>query len=388
MSVGDANLTVYDRLGARPVVNCRGVYSELGGAIISPDVWGAMTEANELAASMSELLAVTGRRIADLLGAEAGRVTPGAAAAIALGTAACMTKGDGPAAERLPDTTGLPGEVLLQRVQQPAYKYARMVWMTGAQIRLVGLEAGTSRTELEDALDPGRVAAVFVPGHLDEAPGAVPLRELAPLAHERGIPVLVDAAFLNYPPESMRRFTDAGADLVCFSAKYFYGPNGGGFVVGSANLVGAVEAVDFTGYESGPWLIFGRPFKLDRHTVVGTTLALEEWLELDHAARWGSYAALVDQLGESVAHLPGVSATPRFFTMEETLEDAPVNCLLVQIDPARAGTSAADVERALAEANPRIAVHLWDDTLIVAVDTMRPEQCAYVGAQLRAALAA
>ena len=28
--------TVYDRLGARPVVNCRGVYSELGGAIIDP----------------------------------------------------------------------------------------------------------------------------------------------------------------------------------------------------------------------------------------------------------------------------------------------------------------------------------------------------------------
>ena len=387
MSAGDANPTVYDRLGARPVVNCRGIYSELGGAIIGPSVWASMTEANELAASMSELLAVTGRRIAELLGAEAGRVTPGAAAAIALGTAACMTRGDGAAAERLPDTTGLPGDVLFQRVQRPSYKYARMVWMTGARIRPVGSEDRTSLRELEEALDPERVAAVFVPGHVDEVPGAIPLRELAPLARERGIPVVVDAAFLNYPPESMRRFTAAGADLVCFSAKYFYGPNGGGFVVGSPELVGAVEAVDFTGYESGRWLMFGRPFKLDLHTVVGTTLALEEWMEQDHAARWRSYAALVDELAGAVASLPGVSAVPRFFTMEETLEDAPVNCLVVQIDPTQAGVTAADVERALDEGNPRIAVHLWDDTLIVAVDTMLPEQCAYVREQLRAALA-
>ena len=69
--------TVYDRLGARPVVNCRGVYSELGGAIISPDVWAAMTEAAGMAASMAELLDATGRRLAQLLGAEAARVTPG-----------------------------------------------------------------------------------------------------------------------------------------------------------------------------------------------------------------------------------------------------------------------------------------------------------------------
>jgi L-seryl-tRNA(Ser) seleniumtransferase len=386
MAASTAKTTVYDRLGARPVVNCRGIYSELGGAVIGPTVWAAMTEANELAASMSELLAASGARIAELLGAEAGRVTPGASAAIALGTAACITRGDGAAAERLPDTSGLPGEVLLQRVQRPTYKYARMVWMTGARIKLVSSEEGTSRQDLEDALDPERVAAVLVPAHLDDVPGAIPLRELAALARERGIATLVDAAFLNYPPESMRRFTDQGADLVCFSAKYFYGPNGGGFVVGSSDLVGAVESVDFTGYESGHWLIFGRPFKLDRHTVVGTTLALEEWLELDHAARWRSYAELVDEIAAAVAGLPGVEAEPRFFTMVETLEDAPVNCLVIGVDPAKAGVSAAEVQRALHESNPRVAVHLWDDTLIVAVDAMLPEQCGYVCERLRAAL--
>ena len=379
--------TVYDRLGTRPVVNCRGVYSELGGAIIGPTVWAAMTEASSMAASMSELLDATGRRLAEVLGAEAGRVTPGAAAAIALGTAACLTRGDGAAAERLPDTTGLPGEVLLQRVQRPNYRYARLIWMTGAEVRLVGSVEGTSREELEEALDPQRIAAVFLPAHLDEEPGALPLREVAAIAHEHGVPTLVDAAFLNYPPESMRRFTEQGADLVCFSAKYCYGPNSGGFVVGRSDLVDALAVVDFTGFESGRWAIFGRPFKLDLHTVVGTTVAVDEWFGLDHEARWRSYAELVEGLAAAVDGIGGVRAEPRFFTMVETLEPEPVNCLVLHVDAQEAGVSAADIERTLDNSNPRVAVHRWDDTLIVAVDTMLPEQCPYVCERLQAAFA-
>ena len=340
-----------------------------------------------MAASMSELLDATGRRLAEVLGAEAGRVTPGAAAAITLGTAACLTRGDGAAAERLPDTTGLPGEVLLQRVQRPNYRYARLIWMTGAEVRLVGSVEGTSREELEEALDPQRIAAVFLPAHLDEEPGALPLRQVAAIAHEHGVPTLVDAAFLNYPPESMRRFTEQGGDLVCFSAKYCYGPNSGGFVVGRSDLVDALAVVDFTGFESGRWAIFGRPFKLDLHTVVGTTVAVDEWFELDHEARWRSYAELVEGLAAAVDGLGGVRAEPRFFTMVETLEPEPVNCLVLHVDAQEAGVSAADIERTLDNSNPRVAVHRWDDTLIVAVDTMLPEQCPYVCERLQAAFA-
>jgi D-glucosaminate-6-phosphate ammonia-lyase len=366
--------TVYDRLGARAVINCRGVYSELGGAIVGPEIWAAMTEANATAASMSELLEATGRRLAPLVGAEAARVTPGAAAGIALGVAACITRGDGAASEQLPDTAGLPSQVLLQRVQEPHYKYARVIRLAGAELRL--LEPG----ELEEALDPERVAAVFVPAHLDELPGALPLRDVAAAARERGVPTLVDAAFLNSPPGDMRRFVEQGADLVCFSAKYSYGPNTGGFVAGRRDLVDAVEAVDFTRFETGRWAKFGRPFKLDLHTVVGTTLAFERWFELDHDARWRAYAELVDQLGAAVEGIPGVRAERRFFTMVETLEDEPVNCLVVHTD------SAADVESALWESNPRIAVHRFDRLLVVAVDTLLPDQAPYVCERLRSAL--
>ena len=241
-------MNVYDRLGARPVVNCRGVYSELGGAIIGETVWAAMTEANQSAASMSELLEATGKRLAALLGAEAGRVTPGAAAGIALATAACMTRGDGEASERLPETSGLPDEIVFQRVQLPEYKYARVIRHARRKAppgRLAGGARAGARSRARRCgvrpRAPGRAA------------GALPLREVAALARERGIPTIADAAFLNYPPEGMRRFTEEGADLVCFSAKYSYGPNTGGFVVGRADLVDALAGVDFTNFETGRW---------------------------------------------------------------------------------------------------------------------------------------
>jgi hypothetical protein len=178
----------------------------------------------------------------------------------------------------------------------------------------------------------------------------------------------------------MRRFTEEGADLVCFSAKYSYGPNTGAFVAGRADLIDALAGVDFTNFETGRWAKYGRPFKLDLHTVVGTTVAVEEWFEADHEARWRSYADLVDQLASAVDGLPGVTTERRFFTMVETLEDDPVNCLVMRT------ARAAEVERALWGANPRIAVHRWDDTLIVAVDTLLPEQCEHVATQLRTAL--
>jgi D-glucosaminate-6-phosphate ammonia-lyase len=75
-------------LGGRPVVNACGIYTDLGGSVLAPRVWAAMSQANDTFTDMVELLEGTGRIVADLLGTPAARVTPGASAAIALGTAA------------------------------------------------------------------------------------------------------------------------------------------------------------------------------------------------------------------------------------------------------------------------------------------------------------
>jgi D-glucosaminate-6-phosphate ammonia-lyase len=359
--------TVYDQLGTRAVVNARGIYTDLGGAVVSPEVWAAMTDANARAVEMTPLLESAGHRIADALGVDAAWVTPGASAAIALSTAACMTGRDHLAMERLPDTTGLRDVVVCQRGHRT--RYARMCWMTGA--RLVEVDPA----ELDQALDPATVAAVFCPGHLDGRAGTISLAAVFALSRARGVPTIVDAAFLNYPPASMRRFVDLGADLVCFSAKYYYGPNGGGFVCGRADLIDAVAGLDFAGFESADYLSFGRPFKLDRHTVVGTVLALEEWLTLDHEARFAEYARRVRTITESLP--AGIAGEPMFFTMEETLiAGPPVNCLVVH------PPDAAGAHRALHDGDPPVACHLDGERLVIAVDAMAPGEEELVAERL------
>ena len=60
------------------------------------------------------------------------------------------------------------------------------------------------------------------------------------------------------PAFGVGRWSGAG-DVACFSAKYFWGPNGGGFVAGRAAVVADVAALDFTGYESGAGARSGAP---------------------------------------------------------------------------------------------------------------------------------
>src|SRR5205823_12549616 len=95
---------VYDQLGVTPVINARGNNTVLGGSTPSARVRRAMQEAERYYVDMQQLLERSGAVIAEMLGTEAAYVTPGAAAAMALGTAACITGADQAKIAQLPDT--------------------------------------------------------------------------------------------------------------------------------------------------------------------------------------------------------------------------------------------------------------------------------------------
>ena len=85
----------YSSLGVRRVINACGIYTDLGGSVLSGAAWAAAVEANATWAAMDELLDASGARIAALCGCEAARVVPGASAGIALALGACVARGDG-----------------------------------------------------------------------------------------------------------------------------------------------------------------------------------------------------------------------------------------------------------------------------------------------------
>src|SRR3954462_7480561 len=51
---------MYSSLGVRRVVNACGIYTDLGGSVLSPSVWAAAGAANAAWCAMDELLSVSG----------------------------------------------------------------------------------------------------------------------------------------------------------------------------------------------------------------------------------------------------------------------------------------------------------------------------------------
>jgi L-seryl-tRNA(Ser) seleniumtransferase len=379
---GTATKSVYEQLGLARVINACGIYTDLGGSCLSPTAWSAATEANRQWASLPELLDRSGEAIAGMLGVEAARVVPGASAALALATGACMTGHDGTRMEQLPDTTGLPARIVMQRGHR--YKYTRCALMSGARVAEVGTERGTTEEQFRAGLDE-HSACVLHPVHLERQAGTLGLAAVAELAHDAGVPVLVDAAYMSYPIDLMPEYGRQGADLVCFSAKYFWGPNAGGFVYGRRDLVQAIAEIDFTRFESGDHLIFGRAFKLDRATIVATAVALREWLAMDHEARWGSYreraAKIVDALNLNVP----AEVTLGCFTLDERLLPDPVNAVLVRPDP-ESGHTAATLDAALSAGEPSIRAAVVGDVLSLCLETVLEREDGELIERLHSAL--
>ena len=106
---------VYEQLGVKAVINARGFNTVVGGNTPSPRMKDVMRQMDRYYVDMQDLLAKSGEIIARLMGAEAAYVTPGAAAALTLGTAACITGDDLEKMALLPDTTGMKNKVVIQR---------------------------------------------------------------------------------------------------------------------------------------------------------------------------------------------------------------------------------------------------------------------------------
>ncbi len=135
-------------------------------------------------------------------------VTSGAAASLLLGTAACVTKGDPDRIHRLPDTAGMPHEVIVQPAHLHGFEHA----IRAAGGRFVPVE---TLEGLERAIGPQTAMLYFLA--YGEAKGRIGMAEWIAVGRRRGIPNFLDAAAELPPSGNLRRYCDAGFDLVAFS---------------------------------------------------------------------------------------------------------------------------------------------------------------------------
>ncbi len=302
----EESASLYADLGVRPVINAAGAYTILGGSALSPRVQRAMDDANRYFVEMRALLESSGKIVAGILGCEAAYITSGAGGALALAAAACMTGKDEARIERLPDTTGMKDEILIQRAGR--IKYDRCVTIPGAKLVEVGDPDKTTVTQLEAAFNDKTCAVHFLA--TGTRPGSLPLTEVIRIAHAYDVPVIVDAAGQTYPTDELKRYARAGADLVCYAAKYFDAPHSTGLVTGRKELVEAAALNGFISFETNGLRSIGRPMKLDRQEIIACVVALREWFTMNHEERFIKYGERCDVIMEAIAGIPGIEARP------------------------------------------------------------------------------
>ena len=151
---------IYEELGATPVINAIGSVTLLGGSQTSPTVRDAMERANTAYVPLAELQDKAGGLIADMLGVESAYITSGAASALVLSTAAAMARDNDDFVAQLPDTTGMPDEILIQKKQR--YHYDRTLNFAGAKLIDYGTDDGTSEDDLESAISDQTAALHYV----------------------------------------------------------------------------------------------------------------------------------------------------------------------------------------------------------------------------------
>ena len=141
MSRGDG--AIYNKLGVRPFVNAQGHGTFVGGRNHAA-VQEAIDSAGLLFVDTRELQASVGEYIAELLGVEAALPTPGCAAAVMFSIAGCMAGNDVEKQRRIPDTTGMKNQVVLQGPHR--YAANRMYEVPGATIVYAGTTRAAPRT--------------------------------------------------------------------------------------------------------------------------------------------------------------------------------------------------------------------------------------------------
>ncbi len=326
--------SIFESIGVRPIINCKGTFTIISGSQSLPEVKAAMEAASRHYVHMDELMEATGKRLSELTQAEWGMVSNGCAAALVHATAACVSGGDPEKMQRMPQLQGLKNEVIAPAYSRNVYDHA---------VRAVGVKFITVNTpeEYERAFNERTAMVMVLAGPGDDGP--LGTKVLASIAKKHGVPVLVDAAAerLTIPNVHLGR----GADLVAYSGgKCLRGPQAAGLLLGRKDLVKAAWL------SSAPHHAFGRPMKAGKEEIMGMLAAVEMWVKRNHDAEWKEWENWLETISKSVTRVPGV--TTKVTQPDSLSNNAPQ--LRITWDGEALGMGGADVERVLWEGSPRM----------------------------------
>ena len=323
---------IRSRLGLRPVINVSGTMTSLGASIVVPPAVEAVSAILPQFVELGDLHSKASAVIAELTGAEAGFITASCSAAISLAVAAAMTGSDLAAIERLPDTTGLKNEVIIQSGHMVSYgaPIEQAIRLAGARVVPIGQATSASAYHLAGAITDRTAAAVYVVSHHVVDYAQIPLKVFAAVAHEHGIPVIVDAA----SEYDLTSFLADGADLVLYSGHKFLGGPTSGIVAGPKEQVRNVYLQNRG---------IGRGMKVGKEGIVGALAALQAWKTRDHEGIRARERKALDCWIAALNGKQGITAT-----VVPDPTNNPLDRMQVVVDPNEARVTAWDLADRLA----------------------------------------
>jgi L-seryl-tRNA(Ser) seleniumtransferase len=277
--------------------------------------------------------------LATKLKCEGALVTAGAASALTLGTAACMTVANPSAIKKMPtDMAGLKNEVIVQKSHRYDYDHA----LLNCGIRFVEVE---TVADYERAFTEQTVMTHFFNAAEE---GRISREDWIRIAHQHKVPCFNDAAADVPPISNLWAYTQMGFDLVTFSGgKGMRGPQNAGLLLGRKDLIEAAIANNAPISES-----IGRGMKVAKEQIVGMVAAVDWFTEQSEETMQAEFRSRADKISAHLKTIPTLQAT---IVVPEIANHVPH--LVLDYDHSRVKISAAEVADQLRRGKPSIELN-------------------------------
>jgi L-seryl-tRNA(Ser) seleniumtransferase len=360
----------YAKLGVIPFINAAGTFTFLSASLLPEEVLAAMNLAAQHPVNIEELHKSAGEYLAKQLKCEAALVTAGAASALTLGTAACVSMGNQQAIHNLPvDMTGLKNEVIVQKTHRYEYDHA----LRNCGIKFVNVE---TPADYEAAFNENTVMAHFF--NAAES-GQISREDWVRVAHQHNVPCFNDAAADVPPISNLWSYTQMGFDLVTFSGgKGIRGPQCTGLLLGRKDLI------EYAVKNNNPYgNTVGRGMKVGKEEIVGMVAAVDWFLSQDETAMMAEFQRRAEKIAAQVQSIP---------TVETNIFIPPVANhvphLKVSFDQNRIGMTGHEIMDKMRKGSPRIELNpaVGPNFVTVGVWMLKTDEDVIVARRLREVL--
>jgi len=371
----------YDKLGVAKIINAAGTYTMFTASIMPPSVQAAVAKAAKHPVRLAELQKKAGEYLAKKLKCEAALVSAGAASALTLGAAACMTVGNRKSPDLLPtDVSSLRNEVIVQKTHRYGYDHA----LKNCGLRFV--EVGTPE-EYERAFTDRTVLCHFYNAAEETAIGRA---DWIRIAHKHGVPCFNDAAADVPPISNLWNYTQMGFDLVTFSGgKGMRGPQNAGLLLGRKDLIEAAA------WNNNPFdETVGRGMKVAKEQIIGMVAAVDWFLSQTDEGLDVEFRRRANRIGALLKDIPSLTHEIHVPPVANHVPH-----LVIRYDQARVKKSPLEVAEILRTGSPAIELNPStgrksgtaglpsdENTIVVGVWMLEPGEDLIVGRRLHEVL--